>query len=147
VSYDHRKLRQEVMDVIHQSLPECLVLEIHQMERRSAKRVTLPVLVWYRHAALPGDWGAGNIAYEQQMDFYYLTKWSDPGVEELANRLEALKDGLTTAPFTESGLTVLSDVELDTSPDNPANQIAMVKNLQLFGGMLRITAVYGATGR
>lgn len=146
MSYDHSILRKSVRDVINATLPELdIVLDAQQSERRNFASVGVPFCVVMRGRAQSADWGMANLSYERAFDILLCYEWADPEIDAMEMRLERLKSALFVADYSASGATLLSEPEIDTTPENPANQIILSKNLQLVGGTLSVRYVCGET--
>jgi hypothetical protein len=144
MAYDHSKLRKEVRDVINATLPELsIILEVQQGDRRNFAGITVPFCVVVRSRAQSADWGIANLAYERQFDILLCYDWDDSEIDAMEERLEVLKSALFAASYSGSQATLISEPEIDTSPENAANAIILNKNLQLTGGTLSLRYVCG----
>jgi hypothetical protein len=144
MAYNHKALRETVRNTIYAVLPELsIILEAQQGERRNYAGIAVPFCVVLRGRAAPADWGIANLAYERPFLILLVYAWDDNDVDLLEQKLELVKSALFVADYTASGATLLSDPEIDTTPENPANQIILSKNLQIMGGTLTLNYVCG----
>jgi uncharacterized membrane-anchored protein len=144
--YNHANLRHEIRDVINATLPELtIVLDAQQGQRRNYAGIELPCCVSVRGRSEAADWGIGNLAYERTFSLLLLYPWQDAEIDAMEMRLEVLKSALFAASYSTSGATLLSEPEVDVTPENPASQIILGKNLQISGGTLTVRYVCGET--
>lgn len=95
-------------------------------------------------ASVPlADWGITNDAFEPIVQFHYITaetqaQGADPlaAANVLRSKLEALKNGLRAASFTNSQATLLDFPQMDFSGLNAVNLILLAKNVPVGGGSL-----------
>jgi hypothetical protein len=146
MAYNHSLLRKEIRDVVKATWPEItIILDVLQGERRAYSGVTIPFAVMARGRSESADWGIGNLAYERTIGILYVCAWDDSDIDVVEQKLELLKSALFTASYAGSGATLLSEPELDVTPENPANGIILSKNLQIMGGTLTMRYVCGET--
>jgi hypothetical protein len=156
MAYDWLAFRADAMTALRVGMPTAVPggLYTSQALARTSWEVptAYPYLVLHQGVAPAGDWGITNDAFEPVVDVYLIVAETvaqeqdpDSAENQIHEGLEAIKNAMRAATFTNSQASLLEVSEIDWGPLLDVNAILLGKNVPVLGGRISFRFTLGET--